>query len=80
MITHLQLKSAPARAPSLTSSPALTGRSPRLSASSFDDPEKMEKKIRGFQHIIQDLSAENAEMKEKYSMAMEEISLLKEVS
>ena len=39
-----------------------------------------EKKLRGFQHIIQELSAENAELKERSESLEEEITLLKEVS
>jgi cell division protein FtsB len=38
-----------------------------------------EKKLRGFQHIIQELSAENAELKERSESLEEEITLLKEV-
>jgi hypothetical protein len=38
-----------------------------------------EKKLRGFQHIIQELSAENAELKERSDSLQEETSLLKEV-
>ena len=61
------------------SSPATARESKtRLSSgSALDDPEK---KLRGFQHIIQELSAENAELKEKYTSVMEEIELLKEVT
>jgi hypothetical protein len=39
-----------------------------------------EKKLRGFQHIIQELSAENAELKERSDHLAEETTLLKEVS
>jgi len=35
--------------------------------------------MRGFQHIIQELSAENAELKEKHQNVLEEVALLKEV-
>lgn len=49
----------------------------RLSTGSSIDEEK---KLRGFQHIIQELSAENAEMKAKLEALGEETSLLKEVS
>ncbi len=45
--------------------------------SAADDPEK---KLRGFQHIIQELSAENTELKEKYEGVLEEVNLLKEAS
>jgi len=44
--------------------------------SAADDAEK---KLRGFQHIIQELSAENADIKEKYQSVLEEVGLLKEV-
>lgn len=56
-----------------------TGREPRprmSTGSAADDPEK---KLRGFQHIIQELSGENAELKEKYESVLEEVGLLKEV-
>lgn len=47
-----------------------------MSTSSIDDTDK---KLRGFQHIIQDLSAENAELKERIQLLTEETGLLKEV-
>ena len=56
-----------------------THREPRTrlsTGSAADDPDK---KLRGFQHIIQELSAENAELKEKYQSVLEEVGLLKEV-
>lgn len=40
----------------------------------------MEKKIRGFQHIIQELSSENADLKERSDSLQEEANLLKEVN
>jgi hypothetical protein len=49
----------------------------RLSTGSAEDDEK---RLRGFQHIISELSAENAEVKEKYESVLEEVALLKEVS
>ena len=61
-------------APSITT--ARESRTRLSTGSASDDPEK---KLRGFQHIIQELSAENAELKEKYTSVMEEIELLKEV-
>ena len=49
----------------------------RLSIGSNGDDA--DKRLRGFQHIISDLSNENAELKEKYRNIEEEIELLKEV-
>ena len=46
-----------------------------------DSPgQDAEKRIRGFQHIITELSTENGELKDKYDSALEDIALLKEVS
>ncbi|ORX37067.1 hypothetical protein BD324DRAFT_624655 [Kockovaella imperatae] len=56
-----------------TNSPAM--QRGRLSSGSSDDAEK---RMRGFQHIISDLSAENAELKDKYQNLVEEVDLLKE--
>ena len=39
----------------------------------------VEKKVRGFQHIIQELSSENAQLKEHRDSLQEETALLKEV-
>ncbi|WVW85108.1 hypothetical protein I302_107145 [Kwoniella bestiolae CBS 10118] len=47
----------------------------RLSTGSTDDADK---KIRGFQHIIQELSAENSELKEQVESLKEEVVLMKE--
>ncbi|WVR06658.1 hypothetical protein IAU60_003690 [Kwoniella sp. DSM 27419] len=65
------LKSAAAA----TAQPREEPRRSRLSTGSSDDAEK---KIRGFQHIIQDLSAENADLKETCDSLREEVGLLKE--
>ncbi|KAK6907893.1 hypothetical protein I203_101894 [Kwoniella mangroviensis CBS 8507] len=47
----------------------------RLSTGSTEDADK---KIRGFQHIIQELSAENSELKEQMESLKEEVILMKE--
>jgi hypothetical protein len=65
---------SPSRSPG---SPFSTGRKGRLSNGSSDDDSK---KIVGFQHIISELSNENAELKERCQHLVEEVSLLKEVS
>ena len=52
-------------------------RKTRLSTGSSSDDDS--KRLRGFQHIIQELSAENAEVKDKYQAVLEEVALLKEV-
>ncbi|WVQ73438.1 hypothetical protein IAR50_003010 [Cryptococcus sp. DSM 104548] len=51
---------------------------PSKLSSSSSSSEEAEKKIRGFQHIIQDLSAENADLKEQCESLREEVALLKE--
>ena len=47
----------------------------RSTGSSSEDTDK---RLRGFQHIISELSGENAELKEKYESVREEVELLKE--
>ncbi|TYJ58409.1 hypothetical protein B9479_000955 [Cryptococcus floricola] len=51
---------------------------PTKLSSSSSSSEDTEKKIRGFQHIIQDLSAENADLKEQCESLREEVALMKE--
>jgi hypothetical protein len=59
----------------LPKSPALRS---TLRLSSGSSSEDADKRLRGFQHIIQDLSAENAGLKDKHKSAIEEVNLLKE--
>ena len=76
-----QLKAAVAEAnvhrPSSPASLGSSGRKGRLSSSSLNE-ENSDKRLRGFQHIITELSTENAELKEKYQSVLEEVALLKE--
>ena len=52
-------------------------RKSRLSSGASSDDES--KRLRGFQHIIQEMSTENAELKDKHQNVLEEVALLKEV-
>lgn len=73
-----QLKSAAeSNLPKPTSPIMGSARKSRVSTGSSSDDDS--KRLRGFQHIIAELSAENAELKEKYETVLEEVSLLKEV-
>lgn len=52
---------------------------PRLSTSSVTSEGSVDKSIRGYQHIVQELSAENAVLSAKVKDLEAEMSLLKEV-